>query len=435
MPATTRSSSRPRRSRSSSTCSAACSPRSCSPIRWPTRTTATTRSLPAWRCRPGCSRRRSASRTPTARTPSTDEIIGAPPVFFFEPHQPEQSDFKPNVLLDITAAFPLKQKAMECLPAQKHMWEYYTSLAIRRGVQVKRNAGRQPRPAGRHDGRGVRAVLPAGHGRPAVTGHVVVTDIQRADAATVDALAALGSATVHEAMGRIGYAGAGIRPIQQGAAIAGSAVTVLVRARRQPHGPCGDRAGAGRRRDRRGAGDRFALRVHRRAHGHADAGARRARLRHVRRRPRHRRAARDGLPRLDRARQRAGHRERHRRFGERAGRARRRGRPPGRRRRRRRRRRHHRSARARRRGTRRRPSSAPRKRPPTAAAMRTARSPWISTIYDPCSTTSACAISRRRNTTVADPVRDGVRCMLMRGGTSKGAYFLAADVPLDPRGA
>lgn len=73
--------------------------------------------------------------------PTRDEIIGAPPVFFFEPHQSEQSDFKPNVLLDITAAFPLKQKAMECLPAQQHMWEYYTQLAIRRGVQLKRNAG------------------------------------------------------------------------------------------------------------------------------------------------------------------------------------------------------------------------------------------------------------------------------------------------------
>jgi len=33
---------------------------------------------------------------------------------------------------------------------------------------------------------------------------------------------------------------------------------------------------------------------------------------------------------------------------------------------------------------------------------------------------------------VADPVRDGVRCMLMRGGTSKGAYFLADDLPDDP---
>jgi len=27
---------------------------------------------------------------------------------------------------------------------------------------------------------------------------------------------------------------------------------------------------------------------------------------------------------------------------------------------------------------------------------------------------------------------DGVRCMLMRGGTSKGLYFLAADLPPDP---
>jgi 4-hydroxy-4-methyl-2-oxoglutarate aldolase len=56
--------------------------------------------------------------------------------------------------------------------------------------------------------------------------HVVVTDIQRADAAVVDALAEFGSATVHEAMGRIGYVGPQIRPIQQDAAISGSAVTV-----------------------------------------------------------------------------------------------------------------------------------------------------------------------------------------------------------------
>jgi 4-oxalomesaconate tautomerase len=30
------------------------------------------------------------------------------------------------------------------------------------------------------------------------------------------------------------------------------------------------------------------------------------------------------------------------------------------------------------------------------------------------------------------PMGDGVRCMLMRGGTSKGAYFLARDLPVDP---
>ena len=33
---------------------------------------------------------------------------------------------------------------------------------------------------------------------------------------------------------------------------------------------------------------------------------------------------------------------------------------------------------------------------------------------------------------MGDPGRAGVRCMLMRGGTSKGAYFLAGDLPADP---
>lgn len=69
------------------------------------------------------------------------EPLGAPPVFFFEPHQPEQCDFKPDVLLDITPVFDAKRKAMECLPAQQHMWDYYLDLARRRGVQLKRNAG------------------------------------------------------------------------------------------------------------------------------------------------------------------------------------------------------------------------------------------------------------------------------------------------------
>src|SRR5438067_4351148 len=69
------------------------------------------------------------------------EPLGAPPVFFFEPHQTEQCDFKPDVLLDITPVFDTKRKAMECLPAQQHMWDYYTDLAKRRGVQLKRNAG------------------------------------------------------------------------------------------------------------------------------------------------------------------------------------------------------------------------------------------------------------------------------------------------------
>jgi len=69
------------------------------------------------------------------------EALGAPPVFLFEPHQPEQCDFKPQVLLDITAVFDVKRQAMECMKAQQHLWEYYTDLARRRGVQLQRNAG------------------------------------------------------------------------------------------------------------------------------------------------------------------------------------------------------------------------------------------------------------------------------------------------------
>lgn len=56
---------------------------------------------------------------------------------------------------------------------------------------------------------------------------VIVTDIDRADAGTIDALGARGVATVHEALGRTGLVGPSIRPVQDGARIAGSAVTVL----------------------------------------------------------------------------------------------------------------------------------------------------------------------------------------------------------------
>jgi 4-oxalomesaconate hydratase len=69
------------------------------------------------------------------------EPLGAPPVFLFEPHQPEQCDFKPQVLLDITEVFEVKRLAMECMRAQQHMLEYYTDLAKRRGTQLRRNSG------------------------------------------------------------------------------------------------------------------------------------------------------------------------------------------------------------------------------------------------------------------------------------------------------
>ncbi len=56
--------------------------------------------------------------------------------------------------------------------------------------------------------------------------HVVVRSFDRAAAATIDALASIGTASVHEAIGRRGFVGPHLRPIQQGTSIAGSAVTV-----------------------------------------------------------------------------------------------------------------------------------------------------------------------------------------------------------------
>jgi 4-hydroxy-4-methyl-2-oxoglutarate aldolase len=57
--------------------------------------------------------------------------------------------------------------------------------------------------------------------------NVVVRQIDRADPAVITALGAAGTATVHEAIGRVGLAGVELRPIQQDVRIAGSAVTVL----------------------------------------------------------------------------------------------------------------------------------------------------------------------------------------------------------------
>jgi 4-hydroxy-4-methyl-2-oxoglutarate aldolase len=57
---------------------------------------------------------------------------------------------------------------------------------------------------------------------------VVYRNINRTDAATADALAKFGSATVHEAMGRVGLLKPYMRPIYAGAQVSGTAVTVLL---------------------------------------------------------------------------------------------------------------------------------------------------------------------------------------------------------------
>jgi 4-oxalomesaconate hydratase len=70
-----------------------------------------------------------------------EKVLGAPPVYAFEPHQTEQCGWNPNTFLDITEVWETKRRAIECMSGQEHLWAYYTRVALQRGVQAKRNIG------------------------------------------------------------------------------------------------------------------------------------------------------------------------------------------------------------------------------------------------------------------------------------------------------
>ncbi len=89
-----------------------------------------------------------------------ERVLGAPPVFLFEPHQPEQCDWKPDVLLDITRVWDRKKRAIECMAGQEHLWEYYTRVGLQRGAQAARNSDKK---------------IAYGEGYQAVFPHVVET--------------------------------------------------------------------------------------------------------------------------------------------------------------------------------------------------------------------------------------------------------------------
>lgn len=64
-------------------------------------------------------------------------------IFGFEPHQSEISDFKPEVIVDITSTYEQKVAAMNCFKAQKHLINYYSAKAALRGNHARRCSGNE----------------------------------------------------------------------------------------------------------------------------------------------------------------------------------------------------------------------------------------------------------------------------------------------------
>ncbi|GAA4705748.1 PIG-L deacetylase family protein [Brevibacillus fulvus] len=62
-------------------------------------------------------------------------------LFGFEPHQSEISDFKPDVIIDITEVYEQKEGAMNCFKAQQHLIDYYGAKAKLRGNHARRCSG------------------------------------------------------------------------------------------------------------------------------------------------------------------------------------------------------------------------------------------------------------------------------------------------------
>ena len=64
---------------------------------------------------------------------SAFERITPSDLYFFEPHQPELCEFRPNVFVDITPVMEMKLRAMAAIGSQSYLSSYYTDLASRRG--------------------------------------------------------------------------------------------------------------------------------------------------------------------------------------------------------------------------------------------------------------------------------------------------------------
>jgi 4-oxalomesaconate hydratase len=77
---------------------------------------------------------------------SAFETIPPPRTYLFEPHHPEQCEFRPDTFIDFTAAAERKEQAMAAMAAQSYLRDHYRQRAEQRAVQARYfGAGRDTR--------------------------------------------------------------------------------------------------------------------------------------------------------------------------------------------------------------------------------------------------------------------------------------------------
>ncbi|WP_283137990.1 PIG-L deacetylase family protein [Rhizohabitans arisaemae] len=69
--------------------------------------------------------------------PAAFPTIPPPAMFAFEPHQPEQCGYKPDVYLDITPVFDRKLAAMAAMTSQSYLAGHYRERAVQRAYQSR----------------------------------------------------------------------------------------------------------------------------------------------------------------------------------------------------------------------------------------------------------------------------------------------------------
>jgi len=72
-----------------------------------------------------------------------EQVLGAPQLYLFEPHQTEQMEWKPDVFLDISDVWDKKWAAIQCMKGQEHLWNFYRNAAENRANHFRRNSGGQ----------------------------------------------------------------------------------------------------------------------------------------------------------------------------------------------------------------------------------------------------------------------------------------------------